>query len=90
MIFGLLSLGMIISTQFKQIKIGKMSLFIGSIIFFLFALVEELSQYFMTLRTFDVYDLIADTLGIILFTLLVNYRMKFLELRKFMRIIFRK
>jgi len=42
-----------------------------------FAGVEEISQYFIPSRTCDIYDFIADTIGVTLFSILgVKYVFK--------------
>jgi len=67
-LFGLLVLGVNIATKFKQVKIGAINIFVGTVLVFMFVLVEELSQYFLPMRTLDIMDLCADIAGIILFS----------------------
>jgi len=42
--------------------------YIGSIIVLTFATLEELSQYYIPSRTFDLWDLLADFIGVVLFS----------------------
>ena len=44
--------------------------YIGSIIVLIFATLEELSQYYIPSRTFDLWDLLADFVGVVLFSLI--------------------
>lgn len=41
---------------------------LGSVLVLLFATAEEFSQIFIATRTFDLYDLLADVVGVILFS----------------------
>jgi VanZ family protein len=43
--------------------------YIGSIIVLVFATLEEFSQYFIPSRTFDLWDLGADFVGVVLFSI---------------------
>ena len=40
----------------------------GSIIVLTFATLEEFSQYYIPSRTFDIWDLLADFIGVVLFS----------------------
>lgn len=51
---------------FHTFKISKYQLLTGSVIMFLFATVEEISQYWIPTRTFDLLDLAANYIGILL------------------------
>jgi len=44
--------------------------YIGSIIVLTFATIEECSQYYIPSRTFDLWDLGADFVGVVLFSLI--------------------
>jgi len=46
--------------------------YMGSIIVLAFATLEELSQYYIPSRTFDMGDLLADFVGVALFSFLKN------------------
>jgi len=43
--------------------------YIGSILVLIFATLEEFTQYYIPSRTFDLWDLFADFVGILLFSL---------------------
>lgn len=55
--------------QHRGYKIGKLYLPLGSLIVFILATIEESSQYFISSRTFDLKDALANTVGIILFSI---------------------
>ena len=65
-IYGLMTLGVNGVMRFRFVKWG--SLLVAS-----FALLEELSQYFVATRILDIGDLFADALGITVFTLISWY-----------------
>lgn len=67
-LFGLLTLVVNYCLNFKQLL--KTKLLLGTVIVFIFAIVEELSQFYIPLRTLDIVDLIAGTFGIVLFDLI--------------------
>ncbi|MCF6458594.1 VanZ family protein [Pseudoalteromonas sp. MMG024] len=67
-LFGVLTLLANLATKFKVFKLGKIKIFCGSAIVFVFVTFEELSQHFLPTRTFDIFDYAADMLGILLFT----------------------
>jgi len=62
--------------QYKSISVGyckgttpyKLYIQLGAIIVLTFATLEEFSQYFIPSRTFDLWDLMADFIGVILFS----------------------
>ncbi|MEN8135525.1 MAG: VanZ family protein [Thermodesulfobacteriota bacterium] len=70
LLFGFLTLGINISTRFKCAELGHVRIYMGTALVSLFVLAEELSQSFVISRTFDVMDLIADAIGILIFTLI--------------------
>jgi len=72
-LFGFLTLGFNIILFFKVYKIGSLKLYYGSIIVSIGVLLEEISQYYIPYRTFSVNDLIADTIGISLFSAISYY-----------------
>ena len=67
-LFGMLTLLANLATKFKVFKLGKIKIFWGSAIVFVFVTFEELSQHFLPTRTLDIFDYTADMLGILLFT----------------------
>jgi VanZ family protein len=52
--------------RFHRFKISKYQLLTGSVIIFLLATLEEISQYWIPTRTFDLLDLTANYIGILL------------------------
>lgn len=69
-LFGFLTLGLNTATRFKTAGIGRIRLFVGTALVSLFVLAEELSQQFFSSRSFDLNDLFADAIGIIIFSLI--------------------
>lgn len=72
LLFGCLTLGAIITTGFRCFGLlaGRLKVYWGTAGVLVFVLVEELTQQFFPSRTMDINDLIADAIGISLFTLL--------------------
>lgn len=62
----------------RTLAIGRGHLLVGSMIAYLLVFAEELSQIWMASRSFDVYDLLFDVIGIFLFGRLAlwNARLK--------------
>jgi len=56
----------------REISVRGFKLLLGSVIAFVMVLPEELSQVFIESRNLDVFDLIADVLGIYLFGILAK------------------
>jgi len=50
--------------SYKKVK----GMQLGAIIVLSFAIIEEFSQIYITSRTFDLYDILADIVGVILFS----------------------
>lgn len=74
-LFGMLTLLMNFACKLKTIKIASVSVYLGAILVFSFAILEELSQFFVDSRTLDITDILADTVGIVFFsglTFLIN------------------
>lgn len=69
-LFGVLTLGLNISLNYRTCPGGNTGLLLGSCLVFAFAIIEELTQQLCTTRTFDVADLMADAAGIMLFSLI--------------------
>lgn len=70
-LFGLLTLFAIVGSNFNFVIFKKARIYYGVIIVVLFVVIEELSQVFIPSRTFDLFDLAADLVGIILATVIV-------------------
>jgi len=68
LLFGTLTFLANLTLKFKTIKWGSISLYLGSSLVAVFVLVEEMSQGFISSRTLDGADLLADGVGIALFS----------------------
>lgn len=74
-LFGMLTLLMNFACKLKTIKMASLSVYWGAIFVFSFAVLEELSQFFVASRTLDITDVLADIAGIVFFswlTFLIN------------------
>jgi VanZ family protein len=71
-LFGTLTLLSIVATKFKSFPLGKLNIYYGFLLVALFVLSEELSQAFISTRTFDLIDLSADAAGILVSTCLAK------------------
>ena len=76
-LFGLLSLGANVLFKLKSYRIAKFNIYAGSIFVLSFALIEELSQYFIPSRTLDIFDLLADLSGVVIFHFITKGLSKF-------------
>ncbi len=79
-LFGFLTLGLNIALNFKALSFKQIRVYYGAIIVGMFVVSEELSQYFLPSRTFDVFDLCSDITGILLFSIIsyeLNRRISF-------------
>lgn len=63
-LFGTLALLLNMAVRFRQIKIYHRRFHLGSVLVFIFAIVEEFSQLAFSTRTFDVIDMLFDLFGI--------------------------
>lgn len=75
-LMGLFSLLLNLALSAKKIKVGNLSLLVGSLVVALVVTLEELSQIFVRYRTFDLVDLVFDYSGIFLFGQLASYLIK--------------
>jgi len=62
LLYGVMTFLLNYGLEFRKFYILQL----GSFIVFTFALLEEFSQYYIPSRTFDLYDLLADFIGVIL------------------------
>ena len=77
-LFGLLTLGFNFVFKLKSFNLvffnlASLKVYVGSSVVLLFAVLEELSQYFIPNRTLDATDLLADVVGILLFNLITKF-----------------
>ena len=68
-LYGLMALFLNYGFNFKSKKIFGFNMQIGAIIVLTFAGLEEITQYWLPSRTCDVFDFVADTVGVVLFSL---------------------
>ena len=78
LLYGVMALALNYGLGFKSYAVmikchytrGSMmvQLQLGSVAVFIFAFLEELSQYYIPSRTFDMGDLLADLIGIVIFS----------------------
>ncbi|NQZ22539.1 MAG: VanZ family protein [Colwellia sp.] len=71
-LFGTLSLLTVIAFNYKYVLVYDYRLPIGAIIVFLLAIAEEMTQLFLSNRSFDMADISADIAGIFIFMLVFN------------------
>ncbi|MCP4125824.1 MAG: trypsin [Gammaproteobacteria bacterium] len=69
-LFRFLTLGLNVALKYKTFNLKQRKIYYGSTIVGIVVLLEELSQYFLPSRTFDVIDLGADIAGILLFSII--------------------
>lgn len=68
-LFGPLAFMVNASLNFKRIRLGNLgSIYLGTLLVACFVLTEELSQHFFPTRHVELLDLLADSIGIALFT----------------------
>ena len=71
LLYGMMALFLNYGLNFRSYKLsewGHPDLQIGAIIVLIFATIEECSQYYIPSRTFDLGDLLADLVGVVLFS----------------------
>ena len=73
LLFGILTLLVNWSLHNRRILIGKCSILLGSIIVFIVVISEEFTQLYFDTRTFDGWDILSDSIGIISFSYLSLY-----------------
>lgn len=75
-LFGLLTLATNFAFKLRSFNLSSIPIFLGTILVFLFVIIEEFSQYFIPNRTFDLIDLSADFIGIVFFNFVTIYLSK--------------
>jgi hypothetical protein len=71
-LYGIMAWFLNFGLKFKSYKILGFNMQLGAIIVLTFAGLEELSQYWLPSRTCDFGDFVADTVGVILFSLILR------------------
>ena len=69
-LYGTMALFLNYGLNFKSKKIFGFNLQIGAIVVLTFAGLEEITQYWLPSRTCDVFDFVADVVGVVLFSLI--------------------
>ena len=64
-LYGVMAMLLNYGLSYKKIK----GMQLGAIIVLSFAIIEEFSQIYIPSRTFDLYDVFADIVGVIIFSL---------------------
>ncbi len=72
LLYGTMALLLNYSLMFKNFY--QTPFFLGSVIVLLFATLEECTQYYIPSRTFDLWDLVADFVGIFYFPICIKKR----------------
>jgi hypothetical protein len=67
-LFGMLTLLLNFTCKLKTIKVRSAQLYVGALLVLTFAVIEELSQFFVASRTLDLIDVLADIAGILCFS----------------------
>lgn len=75
-LFGCLTLLLNIAFKFKTQSFGKLTFYLGTLLVIIFVVLEELSQGFVSTRTLDIKDLLADGVGILIFSILSYFLSK--------------
>jgi len=70
LLYGIMALLLNYGLKFKAYKFLGFNMQLGAIIVLVFATIEEISQYWIPSRTFDLGDLLADFVGVVLFSLI--------------------
>jgi VanZ family protein len=71
-LFGILTLLINMAIQYKRVSIFNKTVYLGTVVVFVFAVIEELSQGLLATRSLEHLDLLADGLGILLFSYLAS------------------
>jgi VanZ family protein len=67
-LYGVMALLLNYGLNFKSKKIFGFNMQVGAMIVLTFAGLEEITQYWLPSRTCDVFDFVADTVGVVLFS----------------------
>ena len=80
-LLGLFTFILNITFSLKKIIFFKMNILLGSLIVFCFITVEEITQLYISTRTFSFFDLLANYIGIIVFSYFSILTFKIIKLR---------
>ncbi|MGP1720437.1 VanZ family protein [Shewanella frigidimarina] len=79
LLFGLLTFVANLALQSRHFTLGRLPLYYGTVLVSIFVLSEEISQGFIPSRTLDIIDLVADAVGIILFSYLSGLTQHYID-----------
>ena len=69
LLYGMMAFLLNYGLGFRKLNLMAITPYMGSIIVLIFATLEECSQYYIPSRTFDLWDLGADFVGVVLFSI---------------------
>ncbi|WP_010382017.1 VanZ family protein [Pseudoalteromonas rubra] len=79
-LFGTLTVLFIVSFKFRSLVFGKVHIYYGAVIVLTLVCLEELSQAFISARTFDLFDMVANIVGILSGTVICHVgKMRFAQ-----------
>ena len=70
LLFGSFTFLLNLALSIRTFQVGRVEILTGSLIVLLIAMVEEFSQIFIPYRVFNWWDMLSNTLGIIVFSYL--------------------
>lgn len=83
LLYGVLTALMITALKFRTLSLFNRSVQLGSVLVLSFAFIEEITQLFQANRTFDMYDLYSDIIGVFLFAFVtIKYHLIFKDQEK--------
>ncbi|MCT8985586.1 VanZ family protein [Shewanella phaeophyticola] len=82
LLFGLLTFVANLALQSRHFLLGRIPLYYGAVLVSIFVLSEEICQGFIPSRTLDIIDLVADAVGIILFSYLSGLTQRILDKKR--------
>lgn len=86
-LFGILTWCLNFGFNYRRINLLSKKFFLGTTLVTVFVVIEEFSQVFIPLRSFDLVDLLADAIGIIAFDFLSRKTGKKLENREVSKVV---
>ena len=71
LLYGVMALLLNYGLNFKSKKIFGFNMQVGAIVVLTFAGLEEITQYWLPSRTCDIFDFVADVVGVVLLSMIV-------------------
>jgi len=72
LLYGVLSFALSLVFNFRSFFIKNIKFYYGIVIVATFAFIEEITQAFYPKRTLDIYDILADIIGFVLASIILN------------------